>query len=119
VSDQTGLAVSWRRGRSERCRCGGATCRKWRIRAATGVEWLSVSAVNRSGVDVEDRSHGNTEARQIGAASMWRCCWSGSRWRHGGAVGRSHGNDTTDRRRGDDADAWQVTSDSDLEMHSV
>jgi hypothetical protein len=67
-----------------------------RIRAEVGVEWLSVDAVDRSGVDAE--------ARRIGVAAMWVAVVStrrrgGSEWRkRGGAVDWRHG----------DAEVWLV-----------
>jgi hypothetical protein len=90
VSDQTyRSAVSWRRVRSElrrhgseRCRRGGAACRKRRIRASVGVEWLSVSTADHSDVDAK--------ARRIRVAATLRC-GELERRRCGGATGRSCG----------------------------
>jgi hypothetical protein len=92
VSDQTyRSAVSWRRvgselrrHGSERCWRGGAACRKRRIRASVGVEWLSVGTADHSDVDAE--------ARRIRVAATLRC-GELERRRCGGATGQSCGSD--------------------------
>jgi hypothetical protein len=101
VSDQTGSAVSWRRGGSELQRCGlewcrrgGTACRKQQIRATMGVEWLSIGAA--------DRSHDDAEAQWVEVEATTR--------RRGGSESR--------RQRGG-SEARGIASGGDLEVRSV